>query len=121
MMRSMYSSVSGLKVHQQMMDVIGNNISNINTIGYKGSRVTFKEMLTQTLKSATSPGAGKGGTNPQQVGLGVSTGSIDSNMSSGNLQPTGKKSDVAIQGDGFFIINDGQTDMYTRNGSLSFD
>ncbi len=121
MMRSMYASVSGLKVHQQMMDVIGNNISNINTIGYKGSRVTFQEMLTQTLKNAAAPGNGKGGINPQQIGLGVSTGSIDNNMSSGNLQPTGKKTDVAIQGDGFFIVSDGDTDMYTRNGSLTFD
>ncbi len=121
MMRSMYSSVSGLKVHQQMVDIIGNNIANINTIGFKGSRVTFKEMLTQTIKGASSPQDGQGGTNPMQVGLGVTTGSIDTNMESGNLQPTGKKSDAAIMGDGFFIVNEGTEQFYTRAGSFSFD
>jgi len=123
MMRSMYASVSGLKVHQMMMDVIGNNISNINTIGYKGNRVTFKQMLSQTLRGASAPNMeqGKGGTNPIQIGLGVSLGSIDTDMTSGNLQPTGKQSDVAIQGDGFFIVSDGQQDFYTRAGSFSFD
>ncbi len=123
MMRSMYASVSGLKVHQTMMDVIGNNISNVNTIGYKGSRVTFKEMLNQTLRGASAPDMeqGKGGTNPLQVGLGVSLGSIDADMTSGNLLPTSKQSDVAIQGDGFFIVSDGQQDYYTRVGSFSFD
>lgn len=123
MMRSMYASVSGLKVHQTMMDVIGNNISNINTLGYKGSRITFKEMLSQTMKGASAPDAerGTGGTNPVEIGLGVSLGSIDSDMSSGNLQPTGKQSDVAIQGDGFFVVNDGKQDFYTRAGSFSFD
>ncbi len=121
MMRSMYASVSGLKVHQQMMDVIGNNISNINTTGYKGSRVTFQQMLTQTLKGASAPDNNKGGTNPQQIGLGVSTASIDSDMTGGNLQPTGKTTDVALQGDGFFVVSDGEKDMYTRAGSFSFD
>lgn len=121
MMRSMYAGVSGLKAHQTKMDVIGNNISNVNTVGYKGSRVTFKEMLSQTIKGASSPQNGKGGTNPQQVGLGVTLGSIDTMMEQGNLQSTGKMTDVAIQGEGFFVVNNGQKDLYTRAGSLSFD
>ena len=123
MMRSMYASVSGLKVHQTMMDVLGNNISNINTVGFKGSRPTFKQMLTQTQKGATSPNEekGKGGTNPVQIGLGVSMGSVDTDMSSGNLKPTGKKTDVAIQGDGFFVVNNGEENCFSRAGSLSFD
>lgn len=123
MMRSMFASVSGLKVHQTKMDVIGNNISNVNTLGYKGSRATFKETLSQTMRNATAPDEerGTGGTNPVQVGLGVDLGSIDADMSSGNLQPTGKQSDVAIQGDGLFIVNDGSQDYYTRAGSFSFD
>ncbi|KXS45235.1 MAG: flagellar hook protein FlgE [Candidatus Frackibacter sp. T328-2] len=120
-MRSMYAGVSGLKVHQTKMDVIGNNISNVNTVGYKGSRVTFKEMLSQTIKGASAPQNGKGGTNAQQIGLGVTLGSIDTNMGQGNLQSTGKMTDVAIQGEGFFIVNDGQQELYTRAGALSFD
>lgn len=120
-MRSMYAGVSGLKAHQTKMDVIGNNISNVNTVGYKGSRVTFKEMLSQTLKGASSPQNGRGGTNPQQVGLGVALGSIDTSMEQGNLQSTGKMTDVSIQGEGFFMVNDGKQNVYTRAGSLSFD
>src|SRR6056297_41313 len=106
MLRSMYAGVSGLKAHQQQMDVIGNNISNVNTTGFKGSRVTFQQMLTQTIKGASAPDDNKGGTNPQQIGLGVSTGSIDNNMISGSIQPTGKTTDVALQGDGFFVVGD---------------
>lgn len=121
MMRSMYAGVSGLKAHQTKMDVIGNNISNVNTVGYKGSRVTFKEMLSQTIEGASSPQGGKGGTNPQQIGLGVSVGSIDTSMEQGNLQSTGKTTDISIQGEGFFTVNDGQQNLYTRAGNLSFD
>ncbi|ADL13142.1 flagellar hook protein FlgE [Acetohalobium arabaticum] len=121
MMRSMYAGVSGLKAHQTKMDVIGNNISNVNTTGYKGSRVTFKEMLNQTMEGASAPQDGRGGTNPQQIGLGVSLGSIDNNMETGNLQSTGKMTDVALQGEGFFIVNDGTKNLYTRAGNLSFD
>jgi flagellar hook protein FlgE len=117
----MYAGVSGLNSHQQMMDVTGNNISNVNTIGFKSSRVTFKEMLSQTIQGASAPQAGRAGTNPQQVGLGVGVGSIDSDMSSGNLQSTGKTSDVAIQGDGFFVLRDGNNQVYSRAGNLNFD
>jgi flagellar hook protein FlgE len=120
----MYAGVSGLNTHQQMMDVTGNNIANVNTIGFKSSRVTFKEMLSQTLKGASRPSDNgeRAGTNPQQIGLGVGIGSIDSDMSSGNLQSTGKNSDVAIQGDGFFVLQDenGNT-SYSRAGNFGFD
>src|SRR6056297_3666641 len=121
MLRSMYAGVSGLNSHQQMMDVTGNNISNVNTIGFKSSRVTFKEMLSQTIQGASAPQDNRAGTNPQQVGLGVGVGSIDSDMSSGNLQSTGKTSDVAIQGDGFFVLRDGNNEVYSRAGNLNFD
>ena len=121
MLRSMYAGVSGLNSHQQMMDVTGNNISNVNTIGFKSSRVTFKEMLSQTIQGASAPQTNRAGTNPQQVGLGVGVGSIDSDMSSGNLQSTGKTSDVAIQGDGFFVLRDGNNQVYSRAGNLNFD
>lgn len=121
MLRSMYAGVSGLNTHQQMMDVTGNNISNVNTVGFKSSRVTFKEMLSQTIQGASAPQDNRAGTNPQQVGLGVGVGSIDSDMSSGNLQSTGKTSDVAIQGDGFFVLRDGSTEVYSRAGNLNFD
>jgi flagellar hook protein FlgE len=117
----MYAGVSGLKAHQTKMDVLGNNISNVNTVGYKGSRATFKEMLSQTIKGASSPQGGKGGTNPQQIGLGVSLGSIDTSMEQGNLQSTGKMTDISIQGEGFFVVNNGQQNLYTRAGNLSFD
>ena len=121
MLRSMYAGVSGLKAHQQQMDVIGNNIANVNTTGFKGSRVTFKEMLSQTINGASSPQGDRGGTNPKQIGLGVQLGSIDKNMGQGSLQSTGKETDVAIQGNGFFIVNDGNQNLYTRAGNMSFD
>src|SRR6056297_3358200 len=121
MLRSMYAGVSGLNSHQQMMDVTGNNISNVNTIGFKSSRVTFKEMLSQTIQGASAPQDNRAGTNPQQVGLGVGLGSIDNDMSSGNLQSTGKTSDVAIQGDGFFVLQEGDQRYYTRAGNFNFD
>ena len=120
-MRSMYAGVSGLKVHQTKMDVIGNNISNVNTTGYKGSRVNFKTMLSQTIKGAQAPQNDRGGMNPQQIGLGVSIGSIDTNMEQGNLQSTGSGTDLAVQGNGFFVINDGQQNLYTRAGGMSLD
>ncbi|PUU95355.1 MAG: flagellar hook protein FlgE [Halanaerobium sp.] len=121
MLRSMYAGVSGLNAHQQMMDVTGNNIANVNTVGFKSSRVTFKEMLSQTIQGASAPQGNRAGTNPQQVGLGVGIGSIDTDMSSGNLQSTGKTSDVAIQGDGFFVLRDGSNQVYSRAGNLNFD
>jgi flagellar hook protein FlgE len=104
------------------MDVISNNIANINTIGFKSSRVSFRETLSQTLRGATGPGAsGIGGINPIQVGLGASVGSIDVNHTQGSLLPTGKPTDVAVEGNGFLIVSDGQGKFYTRDGSLQLD
>ena len=107
MMRSMFSAVSGLKTHQIRMDVIGNNIANVNTIGYKAQRASFQEMFSQTMRGASAPTSDSGGTNPQQVGLGVSLASIDTIQNQGNLQSTSKTTDIAIQGSGFFVVQDG--------------
>ena len=100
------------------MDVIGNNIANVNTPGFKSSRVTFQEVFSQTLRGASSPSGQsqteRGGTNPMQVGLGVSIGSIDTIHTPGNLQPTSRPTDLAIEGNGFFVVRDGQTMAYTR-------
>jgi flagellar hook protein FlgE len=100
MMRSMYSAISGLKVHQTMLDVTSNDIANVNTLGYKGQRTTFKESLSQLQRGAAAPNAAQGGSNAIQVGLGVQLGSIDNNMSTGALQTTGNPLDVALQSDG---------------------
>jgi flagellar hook protein FlgE len=100
MMRSMYSAISGLKVHQTMLDVTSNDIANVNTLGYKAQRTTFKESLSQLQRGAAAPNAAQGGSNAIQVGLGVQLGSIDNNMSTGALQTTGNPLDVALQSDG---------------------
>ena len=100
MMRSMYAAISGLKVHQTMLDVTSNDIANVNTLGYKAQRTTFKESLSQLQRGAAAPNAAQGGSNAIQVGLGVQLGSIDNNMSTGALQTTGNPLDVALQGDG---------------------
>ncbi|MTI58788.1 MAG: flagellar hook protein FlgE [Firmicutes bacterium] len=121
MMRSMYAGVSGLKAHQTRMDVVGNNIANVNTTGYKASRTTFKEMISQTLQGAKAPQDNRGGMNPQQVGLGVMLGSIDTNQTQGNLQSTGIGTDLAIDGNGYFVVNDGSQNYYTRAGNLTTD
>ncbi|HHW12074.1 MAG TPA: flagellar hook protein FlgE, partial [Firmicutes bacterium] len=121
MMRSMFAGVSGLRNHQVRMDVIGNNIANVNTVGYKTSRVTFADALSQTLRGATAPQGNRGGINPQQVGLGVTLSSIDVLHTPGNLQTTGVNTDLAIQGNGFFILSDGVQRYYTRAGNFSMD
>ncbi len=122
MMRSMFAGVSGLKVHQTRMDVIGNNIANVNTVGYKASRATFQEMLSQTLQAATiDPSGARGGTNPMQVGRGVRLGSIDVRHTQGNTQSTGYVTDLAIDGDGFFVLGSGESRMYTRAGIFGLD
>jgi len=122
MFKSLYSGVSGLSANLTNLDVIGNNIANSNTVGFKSGRVTFNEMLTQTIKSASRPvSGGLGGTNPQQVGLGTMVGSIDTNFNQGNFQTTGKKTDLAIQGPGFFILSDGTSNVYTRAGIFGLD
>jgi len=122
MFKSLYSGVSGLTANLTNLDVIGNNIANSNTVGFKSGRVTFTEMLTQTIRSASRPvSGGLGGTNPQQIGLGTRVGSIDTNFNQGNFQSTGKKTDLAIQGPGFFILSDGSTNVFTRAGIFGLD
>ena len=121
MMRSLYSGVSGIKSHQTRMDVIGNNISNINTIGFKSSRVTFSDMLSQTSYSASSPTDTSGGTNPRQIGLGEAVASVDMIMTDGSAQATGKNTDVALSGNGFMILAQGTDRFYTRDGAFEFD
>lgn len=121
MMRSMFSGVSGLKNHQVRMDVIGNNIANINTVGFKGSRTTFQETLNQTLSSASAPHGNRGGVNAQQVGLGVALGSIDVIHSPGGTQGTSSETDLAIEGTGFFILGEGDQQYFTRAGMFEFD
>ena len=121
MLRSMYSGVSGMKAHMDKMDVVSNNISNVNTIGYKSSRATFKTMFSQLIQGATAPQGGRGGTNPQQIGLGATLGSIDKDMGQGSLKSTGRNSDLAIQGSGFFVVSNGTNRRYTKAGSLTKD
>jgi flagellar hook protein FlgE len=118
MMRSMFSAIHGLRNHQTFMDVVGNNIANVNTTGFKESRVTFQDVLSQTLKGGSPPQSGRGGINPEQIGLGVQLGGIDTIQSQGTLQASGKSSDMAIQGDGFFVMSDGKNQLYTRDGAF---
>lgn len=121
MMRSMFAGVSGLKAHQVRMDIIGNNIANVNTAGYKSSRATFQDMLSQTMRPATAPTDTRGGSNPQQVGLGVQLGSIDVKHTQGNTQSTGYITDLAIEGEGFFVLGQGENRQYTRAGIFGLD
>ncbi len=118
MMRSMFSAISGLKNHQTFMDVVGNNIANVNTTGFKQSRVTFQDILSQTLRGASGPQGGRGGVNPSQVGLGVLISGVDTVQSQGTLQSTGKLTDMAIQGDGYFVMSDGKQQLYSRDGAF---
>jgi flagellar hook protein FlgE len=118
----MYSGVSGLKANMTEMDAISNNIANINTTGYKSSSVNFEEMFTETLKAAGSPQAGgTGGTDPEQVGLGVSVASVSVDQTSGSEEQTGVSTDVDIQGSGYLMETDGSSKFYTRDGTLKCD
>ncbi len=121
MMRSLYSGVSGIKSHQTRMDVIGNNISNINTVGFKSSRVTFSDMLSQTTYGASRPTTNLGGTNPRQIGLGEAIASIDMLMTDGSAQATGKNTDVSLSGNGFLVLKKGTDTFYSRDGAFEFD
>lgn len=122
-MRSLWSGVSGLQAHQVAMDVEGNNISNVNTTGFKYSRADFGTMFSQTVKIATAPTDGRGGQNPLQIGLGVSVSSTTRIHSQGSVQTTDKNTDVAINGDGFFMVSDdgGLTNYLTRSGDFKLD
>jgi flagellar hook protein FlgE len=125
MMRSLFAAVSGLRNHQIRMDVIGNNIANVNTVGYKSSRVTFEEGFAQVLQGASRPpgddSSVSGGVNPIQVGLGMNVSSIDLLFSQGSLEATGNTTDLAIQGDSFFVVSNGQQRFFTRSGNFQLD
>ena len=122
MMRSMYSGVSGLKTHQIKMDVIGNNISNVNTVAYKSNSITFSELMYQTTQKASGANEKTGGTNARQIGLGVRSGAINTAISSqGATQTTGNPFDVCITGKSFFIVSDGNTNYFTRAGAFNVD
>jgi flagellar hook protein FlgE len=118
MLRSMFSAISGLRGHQVMMDVIGNNIANVNTVGFKTGRVNFQDILSQTFRGASAPQGGLGSINPAQVGLGMTVAGIDVIQGQGNLQSTGRLTDMAIQGDGFFVLADGARQYFTRDGAF---
>jgi flagellar hook protein FlgE len=118
MMRSMFSAISGLKNHQTFMDVVANNIANVNTTAFKQQRVTFSDILSQTVRAATGPNAGKGGVNAEQIGLGVGLAGIDTIETQGTLQSTGKLTDMAISGDGYFEMSDGKQNFFSRDGSF---
>ncbi len=121
MMRSLFSGVSGLKGHQTRMDVIGNNIANVNSTGFKSSRVTFADTLSQTQTGASAPGDTIGGTNPKQIGLGVGVASIDLLFTDGSIQSTGKNTDLCLSGNGLFVVKSGNETYYTRDGAFEFD
>jgi flagellar hook protein FlgE len=130
MMSGMYAAISGLDAHQTMLDVTANNLANVDTIGYKAQSVQFSDELSQLIQAGTSPNGYSAGTNPVQVGLGVQVGSIDSNMAAGGVETTGNATDVAIQGNGWLRVANGNvttnpptldTTQYTRAGDLTFN
>ncbi len=122
MMRALFAGVTGLRNHQTMMDVIGNNIANVNTVAFKSSRVTFEEAFVQLMQGAGRPASGQGGgTNPIQIGTGIHIGSTDQLFTQGSLETTGQPLDLAIQGNGMFIVHAGQQNVYTRAGNFTLD
>lgn len=125
MIRALYSGVSGLSNHQKVIDVLGNNIANVNTVGFKGGRATFADIFNQTLSGATASNGARGGTNPLQIGLGTSVNAVDTIFTQGSFQQSGRLLDLAIQGSGFFMLTDniggqGRT-YYTRAGNFGLD
>lgn len=121
MLRSLFSGITGLRAHQTMMDVVGNNIANVNTVGYKASQAVFQDTLSQMLRGAGAPQDGQGGTNPAQIGLGVQLAGITTNFTQGAAQLTGRSTDMMISGDGFFVTKSASEELYTRAGSFSLD
>lgn len=121
MMRSLFSGVTGLKSHQTKMDVIGNNISNVNTVGFKKSNVTFSDLFSETSSPASGPTGTIGGINPKQIGLGSQVGSITTVHTPGSTQYTGNPTDFGIEGDGFFIIRTPEKEVFTRAGNFKLD
>jgi flagellar hook protein FlgE len=121
MLRSLFSGISGLRAHQQMMDVTGNNIANVNTTGYKSAQALFEDTLSQMLRAAGAPQVGNGGSNPAQVGLGVRLAGIETSFEQGSAQITGRTTDLMINGDGFFVVKHNGEQLYTRAGTFTFD
>ncbi len=121
MLRSLFSGISGLRSHQTMLDVTGNNIANVNTTGFKSSQTIFQDTLSQVLTNAGGAQDGVGGTNPAQVGLGVQVAGIVTSFTQGASQTTGRSTDMMIQGDGFFVVRKGAETFYTRAGAFDFD
>lgn len=121
MMRSLYAGVSGMQNHQTRMDVIGNNISNVNTTGFKRGRVNFQDMISQQTAGAAAPTEQVGGVNPKEIGLGMTIASVDTIFNQGNLQTTGVSTDLAIQGNGFFVLKNGEQTFYSRAGTFGVD
>ena len=121
LLNSLFAGVSGLKNHQSMMDVIGNNIANVNTIGFKGSRVTFSDTFNNLIQAGTNPSEDTGGTNSFQIGLGMKVNSIDRNWNQGTFESTGITTDLALQGSGMFVLNSDGQRFYTRAGAFQFD
>ncbi|MGM0750435.1 MAG: flagellar basal body rod protein FlgG [Bacillota bacterium] len=121
MLRSMYSGISGMKNFQTKLDVIGNNIANVNTYGYKKGRVTFQDIVSQQISGASASSANKGGINPKQVGLGSQISSIDTIDTQGSLQTTARPLDLSISGDGLFMVQEGTTNLFTRAGNMYLD
>src|SRR5262245_22471112 len=120
-LNALFVGASGLSANSTALDVVGNNLANINTTGYKTQRTLFKDVVYQTLSAGSTSTQQVGGTNPVQLGFGVNVGSIDSIFGQGNLTPTGRNLDAGIQGAGFFVANDGTQNLYTRSGSFSLD
>jgi flagellar hook protein FlgE len=121
MLRSLFAGISGLRVNQTMLDVTGNNIANANTTGFKSSSVVFQDTLSQMLTAASASNANRGGTNPIQVGLGVQLAATNTNFNQGSTQTTGRATDLMIEGDGFFVVQKGTEQLYTRAGAFTFD
>ncbi|MCZ2810414.1 MULTISPECIES: flagellar hook protein FlgE [unclassified Modestobacter] len=121
MLRSMFSAISGLRAHQTKLDVAGNNIANVNTVGFKASQTVFEDTLSQVLRNGAAPNGDVAGTNPAQVGLGVKVAGITTNFGQGSTQNTGRASDFMISGDGFFVTKVGNEQLYTRAGSFDTD
>ncbi|MEI6874721.1 MAG: flagellar hook protein FlgE [Spirochaetota bacterium] len=121
MLRSLFSGVAGLQNHQVRMDVIGNNIANVNTTGFKKGRVNFQDLLYQQMSGASKPNGEVGGVNPKEIGLGMSIASVDTVHTQGSLQTTGVMTDLAVQGNGFFVMKKGEQTMFTRAGDFGID
>ena len=121
MSSALSAGVTGLQAHQKMLDIAGNNLANVNTTAFKSSRITFSELLSETIKKASQPTSSIGGTNPQQLGSGVGVSNISPNMSQGSIVTTGNPLDMALEGEGYFVLSNGTQDVYTRAGAFAVD